>query len=92
MEYIKVFIIIQVIFLLFQYIKIVRLETPQYTELVLGSFFIILFFGVIGSIITANENLLNNSALFSCLFIIWFYLTKKFTNVINSDNNGVIYY
>jgi hypothetical protein len=92
MEYIKVFIIMQVIFLLFQYIRLTKLETSQYTELVLGSFFIILFFGIIGSIIMINDDLLNNSALFSCLFILWYYLTKKFTNVVNSDNNGVIYY
>jgi hypothetical protein len=92
MEYIKGFIIMQVIFLLFQYLKLTKLETPQYTELVLGSFFIIVFFGIFGSIIMMNDDLLNNSALFSCLFILWYYLTKKFTNIINSDKNGVIYY
>lgn len=95
MEFIKIFIITQMIFLFFQFIYILKLETFQYTELIFGSFFIILFFGIFGSILlhSNDENiLLNNSALFATFFAIWFYITKKLTNSINSDKNGVISY
>ena len=91
MEFIKIFIIVQVIFLLFQFIRGLRLEWYQYSELVFGSFLIIVFFGLLGSMIMLDKSLINNSALFASLYAIWFYLTKKFTNSINSDRNGVIY-
>ena len=97
MEFIKIFIIVQVIFLLFQFICFLRLESYQYCELVFGSFFIILFFGLFGSILTLdmmspNPSMLNNSALFAVMYSIWYYITKKLSNVINSDANGVIYF
>lgn len=101
MEFIKVFIITQVIFLVFQfktrYMTYFKLEPFQYAELIFGSFFIILFFGIFGSILTLdilnpNPSLLNNSALFATFYAIWFYITKKLSNAINSDKNGVINY
>jgi hypothetical protein len=97
MEFIKIFIIVQVIFLLFQFIYYLRLESYQYCELVFGSFFIILFFGLFGSILTLdvmspNPSMLNNSALFAVMYSIWYYITKKISNLINSDANGVIYF
>jgi hypothetical protein len=90
MEYIKIFIIIQVIFLLLQFIYFTKLEWYQYCELIFGSFLIIIFFGVFGSILTLNFSLLNESCLFACFYAIWFYITKKLANAINSDSNGVI--
>jgi len=97
MEFIKVFIIAQLIFLLFQFIFPLKLESFQYSELIFGSFFIIVFFGIFGSILTLDiikkeRTVLNNSALFATLYAIWFYITKKLTNSINSDKNNVIYY
>jgi hypothetical protein len=97
MEFIKVFIVIQVIFLIFQFIYVLKLEPYQYCELVFGSTFIIVFFGFFGSIlildiINPNQSVLNNSALFASFYAIWLYVTKKLTNLINSDKNGVIYY
>jgi hypothetical protein len=97
MEFIKVFIITQVIFLLYQFINPLKLESFQYSELVFGSLFIIVFFGFFASILTLDiieeePSVLNNSALIATFYIIWFYLTKKITNSINSDINGVIYY
>jgi hypothetical protein len=35
---------------------------------------------------------LNNSALIASFYAIWFYLTKKISNSINSDKNGVIHF
>lgn len=95
MEFIKIFIITQVIFLFFQFIYILKLQPFQYCELIFGSFFIILFFGIFGSILTLDiikpqQTVLNNSALFATFYAIWFYITKKLSNAINSDNNGVI--
>lgn len=97
MEFIKVFIITQMIFLIFQFIFPLKLEQFQYAELIFGSLFIILFFGIFGSILLLdilkpNPTLLNNSALFATFYAIWFYITKKITNLINSDKNGVINY
>lgn len=95
MGFIQIFIISQVIFLFLQYLKSTRIEGFQYAELVFGSFFIIVFFGLFGSILTLDiinpePKLLNNSALFATIFSVWFYLTKKITNSINSNRNGVI--
>ena len=97
MEFIKVFIITQLIFLTFQFIYPFKLESYQYCELIFGSIFIIIFFGFFGSILTLDimqeeKTVLNNSALIGTFYAIWFYLTKKITNSINSDSNGVIYF
>ena len=97
MEFIKVFIITQFIFLVFQFIFPLKLESFQYSELIFGSFFIIIFFGIFGSILTLDilkedKKVLNNSSLFATFYAIWFYITKKLTNKMNSDKNYVIYY
>ncbi len=97
MEYIKIFIIVQVVFFLLQFIPATSLNTYQYFELLFGSFFFIAIFGLLGYLITLDflnpeSNLINNSALIGILYALWFYITKKLTNTINSDSNGVIYY
>lgn len=97
MEFLKIFIIVQVVFLLSQYVYILKLESYQYYELVFGTFFIVIFFGVFASMLTTNvynpfNSPLNNSALIASLYAIWFYLTKKISNSINSDKNGVIHF
>ena len=92
MEFIKVFIITQFIFLLFQFFYPLKLEYYQYAELVFGSFFILVFFGIFGFALTLNKEIINNSALFASFFTIWFWITKRLTNSINSDSNGVIYF
>ena len=97
MEFIKIFIIAQFLFLVFQFIYPLKLENYQYTELIMGSFFIIIFFGIFGSILTLDilnpePIVLNNSIIFATFFSIWYYLTKKITNLINSDKNGIIMY
>jgi len=92
MEFIKIFIITQFIFLLFQFIYPLKLESYQYVEMVIGSFFIIVFFGILGFTISFNKDLINNSALFASLFCLWFWITKRLSNSINSDSNGVIYF
>ena len=89
--FISVFIITQTIFLLFQFIRPLKLEPFQYAELVFGSIFIIVFFGLFGAILTLNKDLVNNSCLFATFFAIWFWITKKISNAVNSDSNGVIY-
>ena len=92
MEFIKVFIITQFIFLLFQFFYPLKIESYQYAEMVLGAFFIIVFFGIFGFALTLNKEIINNSALFASFFTIWFWITKRLTNSINSDSNGVIYF
>lgn len=92
MIFYKIFIITQAIFLAFQFFYYLKLESFQYYELVFGSFFLILFFGLFASLLLDNpdQNILPNSALLGILYSIWFYITKKLTNLINSDKNGVI--
>jgi len=57
-----------------------------------GSIFIIIFFGIFGALLTLNKELLNEMILFATIFSIWYYITKKLVNNMNSDKNGVIYY
>jgi hypothetical protein len=97
MESIKIFII--VIFLLFisQFFFVLKLEPYQNTEMIFGSIFIIIFFGIFGTILTLDflnphPSILSDSCIFAFLYAIWFYLTKKITNTVNSDKNGVIIY
>lgn len=92
MMFINVFIITQAIFLLFQFIRRLKIEPYQYAELMFGSFFIVLFFGLFGSILLVNQEMLDKSCLFATFFAIWFWITKKISNGVNSDSNGVIYY
>jgi 1,4-dihydroxy-2-naphthoate octaprenyltransferase len=94
MEFINIFIITQLIFLLCQFVYALKLDPFQYSELVFGSIYIIIFFGVFGSILTLDmeKKTLNNSILFASFYAIWYYITKKLANAINSDSNGVIYY
>lgn len=83
---------IQVILLIFQIIPSLKLELFQYFEMLLGSLFIMLFFGVFAAFLTLNPKMINYSIIFASFYSAWYYLTKKFTNLINSDANGVIYY
>lgn len=83
---------IQVVILILQLLKSTQLVLFQYYELLLGSLFIIVFFGMFGSILTLQPELQNYSIIFASFYSVWYYLTKKITNLINSDSNGVIYY
>ena len=83
---------IQVIILILQLLKSTQLVLFQYYELLLGSLFIIVFFGMFGSILTLQPELQNYAIVFASFYSVWYYLTKKLTNLINSDSNGVIYY
>jgi len=83
---------IQVVILILQLLKSTQLVLFQYYELLLGSLFIIVFFGMFGSILTLQPELQNYSVVFASFYSVWYYLTKKLTNLINSDSNGVIYY
>lgn len=83
---------IQIVILILQLLKSTQLVLFQYYELLLGSLFIIVFFGMFGSILTLQPELQNYSIVFASFYSVWYYLTKKLTNLINSDSNGVIYY
>jgi|SaaInlStandDraft_5_1057022.scaffolds.fasta_scaffold09377_4 hypothetical protein len=86
------FLILQIIFFIFQYFTFTKLTVFQYSELVFTSIFIIIFFGVLGAMITLNKDMINISTYGSVFFMMWYYITKKITNGINSDINGVIYF
>ena len=83
---------IQLVILILQLFKSTQLVLFQYFELLLSSLFIIVFFGMFGSILTLQPELQIYSIVFASCYSIWYYLTKKLTNLINSDSNGVIYY
>ena len=83
---------IQFILFLFQQFYSTKLQLFQYYEMLFGSLFIIIFFGLFGAMLTLNKSFLNEMIIFACIFSIWYYITKKIVNNINSDINGVIYY
>jgi hypothetical protein len=91
MEYIKLFIVIQILLFGLQFLNSTRLMTNQYYEMLFGSFFLLFYFGLFGAITTLDSSLINRMALFASLFGLWYYCTKRLSNFINSDINGVIY-
>ena len=78
--------------ILFQFFKYTQLTSFQFYEVLIGSLFIIVFFGLFAAMLTLNPDMIEYSIIFSTYFIIWYYMTKKITNLINMDKNGVIYY
>tara|TARA_Y200000002_G_scaffold372989_1_gene371480 strand:- start:671 stop:856 length:186 start_codon:yes stop_codon:yes gene_type:complete len=60
--------------------------------MIFGAFFIIIFFGLFGAILTLNKDMTDNSIYAAIFFMLWYYVTKKIVNGINSDINGVIYF
>jgi hypothetical protein len=86
------YICVQLLLFIFQHFYSTRLEIFQYYEMLFGSIFIIIFFGIFGALLTLNKELLNEMILFATIFSIWYYITKKLVNNMNSDKNGVIYY
>jgi hypothetical protein len=89
---IVVFIIIQFVLFVLQYFTFTRLPLFQYCELIFGSIFIIIFFGLFGAMLTLNKDQMENGIVFASIFSIWYYCTKRLVNGVNSDINGVIYY
>lgn len=87
-----VYIIFLFLFLAFQYSTFTRLTLYQYYEMMFGSFFIVIFFGLFGAMLTLNKDLTSNSIYAAIFFMIWYYVTKKIVNGMNSDINGVIYF
>ena len=60
--------------------------------MIFGSFFIIIFFGLFGAMLTLNKELTNISIYGAIFYMLWYYVTKKIVNGMNSDTNGVIYF
>jgi hypothetical protein len=87
---IKLFIIVHLILLLFNFIRPFKLEDFQYYEAIFGMIFIVIFFGIFQLLMTLNPDTINDSLLFASLYGIWYYFTKKICNAIHSDTNGVI--
>ena len=69
---------IQVILLIFQIIPSLKLELFQYFEMLLGSLFIMLFFGVFAAFLTLNPEMMNYSFLFASFYSIWYYTRLLF--------------
>ena len=86
------FIILQLVIFILQFFTFTRLPLFDYCEMLFGSIFIIIFFGVFAAMLTLNKDQLENGILFSSFFMIWYYVSKKIVNGVNSDINGVIYY
>jgi hypothetical protein len=87
-----IYIVLLLLFFGFQYNTFTRLTLYQYSEMVFGSFFIIIFMGLFGAMLTLNKDLTDYSIYAAIFFMIWYYITKKIVNGINSDINGVIYF
>lgn len=87
-----IFFLLQLIFIIFQYFTYTKLPLFQYCELFFGSLFIILFFGLLAAMLMLSKDFIDKSIYASIFFMLYYYLTKKMTNSINSDINGVIDY
>ena len=87
-----VYIVFLILFIIFQYSTFTRLTLFQFSEMIFGSFFIIIFFGLFGAMLTLNKNLTNYSIYAAIFYMLWYYITKKIVNGMNSDINGVIYF
>jgi hypothetical protein len=87
-----VYIAFLILFIIFQYSTFTRLTLFQFCELMFGSFFIIIFFGLFGALLTLNKNLTDYSIYMAIFYMLWYYITKKIVNGMNSDINGVIYF
>lgn len=87
-----VYIAFLILFIIFQYSTFTRLTLFQFCELIFGSFFIIIFFGLFGALLTLNKNLTDYSIYMAIFYMLWYYITKKIVNGMNSDINGVIYF
>jgi hypothetical protein len=92
MANIIVFFIIFFLLLGFQYFTFTKLTLFQYCEMSFGALFIIVFFGFFGAMLTLNKEMISTSIYASIFFMLWYYITKKIVNGINSDINGVIYF
>ena len=87
-----IFLLFVVIFYFFQYSTFLRLTLFQFCEMIFGAMFIILFFGLFGAMLTLNPKITDNSVYAAIFFMIWYYVSKKIVNGMNSDINGVIYF
>ena len=87
-----IYILFIVLFIIFQYSTFTRLTLFQFSEMIFGSFFIIIFFGLFGALLTLNKNLTDYSIYMAIFYMLWYYITKKIVNGMNSDINGVIYF
>jgi hypothetical protein len=87
-----VYIAFIILFIIFQYSTFTKLTLFQFSEMIFGSFFIIIFFGLFGALLSLNKELTNLSIYGATFYMIWYYVTKKIVNGMNSDKNGVIYF
>lgn len=87
-----VYIAFIILFIIFQYSTFTKLTLFQFSEMIFGSFFIIIFFGLFGAMLTLNKELTNLSIYGATFYMLWYYVTKKIVNGMNSDKNGVIYF
>lgn len=87
-----VFLIFFILLFIFQYFTFTKLTLFQYSEMAFGALFIIVFFGFFGALLTLNKSIIKNSVYAALFYMLWYYVTKKLINGINSDINGVIYF
>jgi ABC-type transporter Mla maintaining outer membrane lipid asymmetry permease subunit MlaE len=90
MNPVSVYIIILTLVIIFQLQNSLSLECNQFYEMVLGSLLIILFMGLFGSILLLEPILFRTSIYLASFYIIWYYVSRKIINIINTDKNGVL--
>lgn len=90
MNPVSIYIIILSLAIINQLIRYMRLENYQFYEMIIGSVLIIFFFGLFGSILTLQPHLFRVSLYLASFYIIWYYISKKIINIINTDKNGVL--
>lgn len=85
-------LLILLIFIISKFIPTLKLENYQTIDLCVTSIFLLIIIGGLGKTFNNDNNYLNNIGLITILFIFWYYLTLRFSNLLSSDNNSVIRY
>lgn len=92
MNPIYLFIIVLVFILIINKIKIYKIENYQIYEIIVGGILIVILFGIFGSILTTDLSMVKKSLIIGSFYMIWYYISRKITNIINTDKNGVLRY
>ena len=85
-------LLILLIFIISKFVPTLKLENYQIIDLCVTSIFLLIIIGGLGKTFNNDNNYLNNIGLITILFIFWYYLTLRFSNLLSSDNNSVIRY
>jgi hypothetical protein len=69
-----------------------NLEPEQRVFMIISNLLFILLFGLLGSKLLNNPDLVQIIYILSIFYVIWIYITYVIVNYLSSDSNGVLRY